>query len=99
MTIRAMLTIRGAQIDQMVRAAPGCQMVQPCGDAKTWVEVLLVDGNDVPVPNQRYRVQLPDGSLMTGNLNDEGKVRFDSIVAGICQISFPDIHSKEWQPA
>jgi hypothetical protein len=93
-----MLTIRSVQIDQMAHASPGRQMVQPCEGARTWVEVLLVDENDAPVPKQRYRVQLPDGSLMTGNLNDEGKVRFDSIVAGTCQISFPDIHSKEWQP-
>lgn len=94
-----MVTIRRAQIDQMAQASPNRQMVQPCDDEKTWVEVRLVDENDVPVPNQGYRVQLPDGSLMTGNLDDEGKVRFESIIAGTCQIDFPDIHAKEWRPA
>ena len=94
-----MLTVRPAQVDQMAQASPNQQMVQPCEDQKTWVEVQLVDDDGAPVPDRAYRVQLPDGSLMTGTLDSEGKVRFDSIIPGTCQIEFPDIHSREWKPA
>ncbi len=94
-----MLTIRNAQVGQMAQAAPGRQMVIPCQDSKTWIEVQLVDQDDVPVPDQRYLVQLPDGSQMSGNLDAEGKVRFDPIVPGTCQVNFPDINDQEWQAA
>ncbi len=55
------------------------------------------DGN--PVPNEKYKIVLPDGSIQEGSLNGEGKVRFDSIVAGNAQVSFPDIDGNEWKPA
>ena len=83
----------------MAQGSPNQQMVQPCEDEKTWVEVQLVDEDGAPVPNRAYRVLLPDGSLMTGTLDAEGKVRFDAIIPGTCQVEFPDIHAKEWQPA
>ena len=95
----SMLTVRDSQMGQMAESSPNQQMIKPCDDQKTWVEVELVDENNKPVPNRAYRVKLPDGSVMTGNLDDQGKVRFDSIIPGTCQIEFPDIHLKEWQPA
>ena len=95
----AMLTIRHNQIQQMAQASPGRQMIMPCNDNKTWVEVRLVDQNDVPVPDARCQVQLPDGSIMEGSLDSMGAVRFDSIVAGTCKVTFPEIHSTEWHTA
>ena len=94
-----MLTIRTAQVNQIAAASPGVQMVQPCEDTNTWVEVRLIDEDDEPVAGAYYKVQLPDGSIMTGNLDEDGKVRFDSIVPGTCKVSFPEIHAKEWVPA
>jgi hypothetical protein len=66
---------------------------------KTWVAVQLIDDRGDPVPNVPYKVTLPDGSVMTGSLDDQGAVRFDEIDPGECQVSFPEIHSKEWKPA
>jgi hypothetical protein len=70
--------------------------VQP---QKTWVEFQLVDDTGEPVPNAAYKVKLPDGSQKTGTLNAQGKVRFESIDPGQCQISFPDIHGSELKSA
>jgi hypothetical protein len=66
---------------------------------KTFVEVKLVDQDGKPVPNERYRLKLPDGSVKDGRLNDSGSVRFDGIDPGNCDISFPDLDTKDWKAA
>jgi len=77
------------------RAAPVSQAAERA--EKTWVEVQLLDPNDRPVANERYSLQLPDGSVRTGKLDNEGIVRVRGIDPGTCKISFPDIVS-EWGP-
>ena len=66
---------------------------------KTWVTVRLKDQDGNPVPNERYKIVLPDGSVQEGNLNAKGEVSFFEIDPGQCQITFPDLHEKEWTPA
>ena len=88
-----MLTVRDEQMQAMAGAAPGRPMIAPC--QATWIEVRLVDDDKRPVPNQRYRIRLPDSSIMEGTLDAEGKVRIDGIIAGQCQVSFPDIDEKD----
>ena len=60
----------------------------------TWVEILLVDTDGKPVPDVRYRIELPDGQFQEGNLDENGRARADEIEPGTCWISFPD-HDKE----
>ena len=67
----------------------------PC--TKTWVEIVLVDQDNAPVPGAKYRIKLPDSSTREGSLDANGKARVDGILAGTCQVSFPDIHAPEWQ--
>ena len=64
---------------------------------KTWIAIKLVDDVGQPVPNVGYKVTLPDGSIMTGSLDDQGLARFDEIDPGQCQISFPEIDAREWK--
>lgn len=64
---------------------------------KTWIAVQLIDDRGDPVPNAAYKVTLPDGSIMTGSLDNQGSIRFDEIDPGDCLISFPEIHAKEWK--
>jgi hypothetical protein len=64
---------------------------------KTWIAVQLIDDKGNPVPNVAYKVTLPDGSVMSGSLDDQGIVRFDDIDPGDCLVSFPEIHAKEWK--
>lgn len=82
----------------MADASPGSQMVIPCPDEKTWIEVRLVDQDGNPLKGYKYRVRLPDSSLMEGALDADGKVRFDGIVPGQASITFPDFDAAEWQP-
>jgi hypothetical protein len=64
---------------------------------KTWIAFRLVDDAGKPVPDAAYTVTLPDGSVVTGALDEQGVVRFDEIDPGQCQITFPEIDAKEWK--
>ena len=81
----------------MANAAPGTQLINPCQDQATWIEIRLVDSDDTPIAGERYEIRLPDGSFMPGVLNSEGTVRFDSIVPGQAVVSFPDLDAREWE--
>ncbi len=69
------------------------------GPVKTWVAVELVDEDDAPMMFERYTIKLPDGTTQEGRLDGNGRVRFNGIDPGTCEITFPDFHSKEWRPA
>ena len=66
---------------------------------KTWVAIRLQDEKGQPIPDERYRVVLPDGSVQEGKLNAKGEAYFYEINPGQCQISFPDVHRSEWKSA
>ncbi len=66
---------------------------------KTWVEIELVDQDGNPVPNEKYRLVLPDGTVQEGTLDENGRAGAEGIDPGTCKVSFPDIHAKEWDPA
>lgn len=71
--------------------------VGPLTDERTWVEVVLVDGNDDPIAEEPYSIALPDGTTRRGQLGADGKVRFDDIPDGMCQVSFPELGQREAQ--
>ena len=93
-----MLTIRNAQLQQMANASPNTPMIEPCADKAAWIEFRLVDEDNNPVPNEPYRVRLPDQSIMTGMLDSEGRVRFEGIIPGKASICFTSLDEKEWRP-
>jgi hypothetical protein len=68
----------------------------PASDVEelTWVAIRLLDENGQPMADTRYRVTLPDGSRREGQLDQEGKARFDGIEEGSCRIVFPDLRRR-----
>ena len=66
---------------------------------KTWVEIRLVDDEGSPVPNELYRIVLPDGSTVEGTLDWAGCARYEEIDAGSCKVCFPEIDARAWRPA
>lgn len=63
----------------------------------TWIEVVLLDSDDKPVPNAAYRITLPSGEKRFGRLDEKGFVRIDGIEeAGTCDVEFPEIDGREW---
>jgi hypothetical protein len=65
----------------------------------TWIEIQLVDAGGKPVPGIAYEIKLPDGSLQSGKLDALGKARREQIVAGQCEVRFPDLDGGDWRPA
>ena len=57
-----------------------------------WIEVELLadDEAKTPIARARYEITLPNGQVVTGNLDDAGRVRLDDIPPGECQVRFPD---------
>ncbi len=94
-----MLTIRETQKKDMAQSSPNKSVVQPCPDKLTWIEVELVDDDGNPIGSEAYKITLPDGSIRTGNLDGDGKARFDGIQPGSAQIAFPNLDGREWKPA
>lgn len=66
---------------------------------KSWIEVQMVDEDDNPVPGQPYRIELPDGTVADGTLDEKGLARIEGIDPGSCQISFPKLDSEAWTQA
>ncbi|HEU0119421.1 MAG TPA: hypothetical protein VFQ91_02775 [Bryobacteraceae bacterium] len=67
--------------------------------AKTWVEMELVDMAGQPVANMRYICMLPDGEIKEGMLDNKGRVRFDGIDPGNCAFVLPDLDQEAWERA
>lgn len=63
---------------------------------KTWVEIQLNDQNGDPVPNERYRIKLPDGSTVDGSLDSKGFARVDGIDPGQAEVTFPYLDQDGW---
>jgi type VI secretion system secreted protein VgrG len=67
---------------------------------KSWIEIELVDEDKKPVPGERYRITLPDGTtIASGTLDAKGRARVDGIDPGTCKITFPDLDKTVWRPS
>jgi hypothetical protein len=62
----------------------------------TWIEIRLIGEDDKPIPGERYRLELPDGSVREGTLDDRGLARVDGIDAGECEVTFPRLDEEAW---
>jgi hypothetical protein len=70
----------------------------PLEDEKTWVGIELLEDTGKPVANTKYIVKGPSGTF-EGTLDAKGLARITNIDPGTYDISFPDIHLREWKRA
>jgi hypothetical protein len=88
----------GATQSKEAEATPGTAAA-PLRSVKTWIEIELLDDSGQPVPAEVYQIELPDGRVVRGRLDSEGKARFRNIDPGTCRVSFPEIDAAEWEAA
>ncbi|WP_437578492.1 hypothetical protein [Sorangium sp. So ce887] len=77
--------------------APGDATPRAPRTELTWIEIRLIGEDDQPIPRERYRVELPDGSVREGSLDAEGRARLDGIEAGACLVTFPALDQEAWE--
>jgi len=63
----------------------------------TWIEIELMDPDGTPVPNERYKITMPDGSIKYGRLDGDAKARIEKLQPGSCQVTFPDRDQEVWE--
>jgi len=61
-----------------------------------WIEIALVDENGHPVKGEAYKIRLPNGKIVTGNLDSRGLARVDGIDPGTCKVTFPELDKRTW---
>lgn len=95
-----MSTLRQSEegADQSFGSNPAGGMMTPCASKDDWIEIQLLGEDGEPVPNTKYRVQLPDGRIEEGTLDAEGVAGFEGIAAGSCKITFPELDQEAWEP-
>lgn len=64
---------------------------------QAWIEIELVDMDGFPVAGVNYSVELPDGSVVHGQLSAEGRARHENILPGNCKVTFPDLDGNTWR--
>jgi len=84
----------GEREEEEPRSAPRAERQEE----KTWIEIRLVDDDDLPVAGERYRIDFADGSAPRyGRLDAQGYAYVAGIPAGSCTVSFPDLDERDWQ--
>ena len=66
---------------------------------KSWVEIKLLDEENRPVGSEKYRITLPDESVVNGTLDGNGFARVNNIEPGNCLITFPELDDASWARA
>lgn len=63
----------------------------------TWIELELIDSDGKSVPNEPYKITMPDGSIKYGTLDANGKARIEKLQPGTCQVTFPNRDQEVWE--
>ncbi len=77
---------------------PPVEEATTAAPVETFIEIQLVDMICEPVPNERYRITMPDGGVREGALDYRGRARVDGIEqSGQCRVTFPDLDQDAWR--
>jgi hypothetical protein len=60
-----------------------------------WIEIELLDEKDNPIPNEKYVIDLADGSQKTGTLDSKGFTRIEDIPPGAFFVSYPALENTD----
>jgi len=63
----------------------------------SWIEIELEGEDDKPIPGEKYKITLPDGSVAEGTLDDKGFAREQGFEQGTCKVCFPNLDREAWE--
>lgn len=63
----------------------------------SWIEIEMIDEADDPVAGVKYEIKLPDGTVASGVLDNNGFARVDGIEPGQCEVGFPELDKDAWK--
>jgi len=63
-----------------------------------WILIDLLGEDDKPIPDEKYKLEMPDGTVKESSLDESGRgFIYDIEKKGECKISFPDIDKDAWE--
>lgn len=89
----------GEEVEEQKAKKKEVKGTQPAPRKTSWIEIYLRDADGQPVPGEKYRIEMPDGSVEEGNLDGFGHAEYYGINPGTCQVSFPDLDADAWERA
>lgn len=81
-------------VDDLADLVPGLDTPED-----TWIEVLVVDDDDVPVVGVEYEIELSDGRVRRGRTSEHGILRYDGMPPGSCKVKLLGVEAKGWDRA
>ena len=90
--------------DAQAREKKDNELLNPFGGSgpaldRDWIEIKLIDQEGNAVAGERYVIVTPDGRESRGYTDSLGMARLTRIPSGQCEVSFPDLDTKSWEPA
>ncbi|HEY6476558.1 MAG TPA: PAAR-like domain-containing protein [Polyangia bacterium] len=77
-----------------VPAPPADSVVSDQQDGPDWIDVAVLTDSGQPAADLKYKLTLPDGSVVQGQTGKDGVVKVRGIKKGKCKISLPDFDEK-----
>lgn len=104
---RGILLIRIVERLWNIETAGGAEAVTPsqlsrapAEEEQHFIQIELIDADDQPVPDQAYRIELPDGGIREGRLDKNGQAYIGGLpTGGVFKVCFPQIDTTEWRAA
>jgi hypothetical protein len=93
--LHAFRTSRPISVEQPRKEEP----LGPAGDETTWIEIELLDEDDLPIADERYRVEASDGRVFEGTTDHNGRAYVEGVTPGTCKVTFLGIDASSWKRA
>jgi hypothetical protein len=81
-------------VDDLADLVPGIDAPED-----TWIEVLVVDDDDLPVAGLDYEIELSDGRIRHGRTSEHGILRYEGMPPGSCKVKLLGVEANGWDRA
>jgi hypothetical protein len=66
-------------------------------EVRHWIQIVVVDDDDLPLPNVAVELVLADESVVRSRTSESGVVLLPSVPEGTCKLSLPELDAKAWK--